>query len=189
MEIVARGGEILSKEPNLIRLEGQTIIFGDIHGQFYDLLSIFKNESVGCPTQIESKMVFMGDYVDRGLYGVETVLLVLMLKQCFPNKIYLLRGNHETRDLTTYYGFRDQCLDIYDEEFYNQVMEAFDQLPVAAVVNGKYFCVHGGISSNVTTIEAINDFDRKMEVPNEECLFSDLLWADPAEDEDADKDY
>ena len=107
MEIVARGGEILSKEPNLLRLEGQTIIFGDIHGQFYDLLAAFRDKEIGCPTKIDSKMVFMGDYVDRGLYGVETVLLVLMLKQCFPNKIYLLRGNHETRDLTSHYGFRD----------------------------------------------------------------------------------
>ena len=69
-------------------------------------------------------------------------------------------------------------------------MEAFDQLPVAAVVNGKYFCVHGGISNNVTTLDAINEFDRKMEIPGEECLFADLLWADPAEyDEDIDADY
>ena len=68
----------------------------------------------------------MGDYVDRGLYGVETAILVMMLKQCFPNQVYLLRGNHESRDLTAYYGFRAQCLDLYDEEFYDQVMEAFD---------------------------------------------------------------
>ena len=68
-------------------------------------------------------------------------------------------------------------------------MESFDQLPVSAIVNGKYFCVHGGISSNVTTAEAINQFDRKIEVPTEECLFADLLWADPAEDDDVDKDF
>ena len=80
MEIVAKGGEILSKEPNLLRIEGQTIIYGDIHGQFYDLLAIFENENVGCPSSNDKKMVFMGDYVDRGLYGVETTLLIMMLK-------------------------------------------------------------------------------------------------------------
>ena len=100
MEIIAKGGEILSREPNLVRVDGQVTIFGDIHGQFYDLLAIFKHEHIGCPSRTDGKMVFMGDYVDRGLYGVETILLVMMLKQCYPDKIYLLRGNHETRDLT-----------------------------------------------------------------------------------------
>ena len=68
-------------------------------------------------------------------------------------------------------------------------MEAFDQLPVAAIVNSQYFCVHGGISSNVTSVQAINNFDRKKEIPSEECLFSDLLWADPADDDEIETDY
>ena len=190
MEIVSKGGEILSKEPNLIRLDGQVTIIGDIHGQLYDLLAIFRQEAVGCPSKSEGKVVFMGDYVDRGLYGVETALLIMMLKQCYPHKIYLLRGNHESRDLTSRFNFRDQCLEAYDEEFYDQVMEAFDQLPMAAVVNGKYFCVHGGISKNLTSLEAINQIDRKIEVPWEEGLFMDLLWADPAQyDDEIDQDF
>ena len=85
MEIIAKGGAILSKEPNLVKVNGQVTIFGDIHGQFYDLINIFEHQQVGSPPRSEGKMVFMGDYVDRGLYGVETAILVMMLKQCFPN--------------------------------------------------------------------------------------------------------
>ena len=85
MEIIAKGGAILSKEPNLVKVNGQVTIFGDIHGQFYDLINIFEHQQVGSPSRSEGKMVFMGDYVDRGLYGVETAILVMMLKQCFPN--------------------------------------------------------------------------------------------------------
>ena len=85
MEIIAKGGTILSKEPNLVKVNGQVTIFGDIHGQFYDLINIFEHEHIGSPTISDAKMVFMGDYVDRGLYGVETAILVMMLKQCFPN--------------------------------------------------------------------------------------------------------
>ena len=85
MEIIAKGGVILSKEPNLVKVNGQVTIFGDIHGQFYDLINIFEHQQVSTPFNSEGKMVFMGDYVDRGLYGVETAILVMMLKQCFPN--------------------------------------------------------------------------------------------------------
>ena len=80
MEIIAKGGAILSKEPNLVKVNGQVTIFGDIHGQFYDLINIFEHQQVASPLKTEGKMVFMGDYVDRGLYGVETAILVMMLK-------------------------------------------------------------------------------------------------------------
>ena len=110
------------------------------------MLNIFNSQYVKWGLNMTEKMVFLGDYVDRGIFGIEVFLLLLVLKQSYPANVFLLRGNHESRGLTEIYGFRDQCLEAYDEEFYDSVMEIFDLLPIAAVVNGQYFCVHGGIS-------------------------------------------
>ena len=87
------------------------------------------------------------------------------------------------------FNFREQCMNLYDSEFYDEVMETFDQLPIAAVVNGLYLCMHGGISSFVTSIDAINQVDRKMEPPEEDCLMVDLLWADPASNREIETDF
>ena len=87
---------------------------------------------------------------------MEVILLLLVLKLSYPDSVHLLRGNHESRSLTEGYGFREQCLAAYDEEFYDTVMHLCDQLPVAAIVNGQYFCVHGGISEQLTSLEAVN---------------------------------
>ena len=156
MRILTAGGSVLSKEPNLIKVDGKVTIFGDIHGQFYDMLNIFDSDPVRWDKEFNSKLVFLGDYIDRGSFGVEVFLLLLALKQRYPSDVFLLRGNHESRSLTEHYGFRDQCLDAYDEEFYDYVMQICDQLPLSAVVNGQYFCVHGGISQSLTSLEAVN---------------------------------
>jgi serine/threonine-protein phosphatase 2B catalytic subunit len=100
----------------------------------------------------------------------------------------MLRGNHESREMTEMFNFREQCIDLYDEEFYDEVMNTFDMIPIAAVVNGLYLCMHGGISENVPSITAINQVDRKMEPPDE-GLMSDIMWADPATNRDFNTDY
>ena len=100
----------------------------------------------------------------------------------------MLRGNHESREMTEMFNFREQCIEMYDEEFYEEVMSTFDMLPIAASVNGLYLCVHGGISENVPSVEAINQVDRKMEPPDE-GLMSDVMWADPASNHDYNTDY
>ena len=98
-------------------------MIGDVHGQFYDLYGILKK--VHRPDQENEKLLFLGDYVDRGAYGVEIVLLLLVLKLRYPDTIYLLRGNHESREMTEQFNFREQCMDLYDTEFYERVMETF----------------------------------------------------------------
>ena len=133
--------------------------------------------------QNRGNMLFLGDYVDRGCFGIEIVLLLLTLKLSFPQHITLLRGNHETRNMTEMFNFREECIEKYDQELYDIAMETFDRLPVAATVNGEYLCMHGGISQIVTSLNAIDRIDRKREPPDEECLLNDLLWADPAEDD------
>ena len=80
MHILTAGGNILSKEPNLLKVDGKVTIFGDIHGQFYDMLNIFDSDPVRWDKEINSKLVFLGDYIDRGPFGVEVFLLLLVLK-------------------------------------------------------------------------------------------------------------
>lgn len=123
--------------------------------------------------------MFLGDYVDRGKYGPEVVAYLFALKIRYPDMVHLLRGNHETRECTTDYNFREQMISQFDEEAYDAVIEAFQQLPLAAIVNGQYLALHGGVSSRLKTFEQINEIERKAEPEVDESLFNDLLWADP----------
>ena len=103
-----------------------------------------------------SKVLFLGDYVDRGEYGPEVVLYLLSLKLKYPNEVFMLRGNHECREMTSTYNFREQCVSMFDLEVYEAFMDLFDCLPLACVVNGAYLCMHGGISSKMKSLDSIN---------------------------------
>merc|ERR1712205_239723 len=119
----------------------------------------------------------MGDFVDRGYYSLETFLLLLALKLRYPERITLLRGNHESRQITQVYGFYDECLRKYGSAIvWRYCTNIFDYLSISAIVDGSIFCVHGGLSPNIATIDQIREFERKKEVSY--CgPFSDLLWS------------
>ena len=124
----------------------------------------------------------MGDYVDRGYYSVETYLLLLCLKVRYPDRITLLRGNHESRQISQVYGFYDDCLRKYGSiNPWRYCMEVFDCMALCALVDEKFFCVHGGLSPSITALDAIDQIDRKIEIPHEGGM-CDLLWSDPEED-------
>ena len=154
-------------------------ICGDIHGQFYDLVELFK---VGrdCP---ETNYLFMGDFVDRGYHSVETFLWLLALKVRYPDRITLIRGNHESRRITQAYGFYDECQRKYGVNVWRYFTEIFDYLSLAALVEDRVFCVHGGLSPGANALDDVRSIDRKQEAP---CIgvMCDLLWSDPAEDLD-----
>ena len=124
--------------------------------------------------------------MDRGIFGTEVTILLFAMKINFPNTFYMLRGNHESRHMTEHFTFREECIDMYDQEVYDLMMEAFDHLPLSAIIDEKYIGMHGGISPDLSKPEQINKIDRFQEVPLD-GLFCDLLWADPIDDDLAEK--
>lgn len=165
---------ILDSEPMMLTLEFPIIIVGDIHGNIDDLLRIF--EKCGYPP--DKKYLFLGDYIDRGQYSIEVMILLLSLKCKFPNHINLLRGNHETKTVSKDYGFLNECIRKYDRQVYNLFFDIFSVLPIAALIDDIVFCVHGGISPQLNYLE---DFCKlkKPSVINGNDIFTDLLWSDP----------
>jgi serine/threonine-protein phosphatase 2B catalytic subunit len=127
-----------------------------------------------------TQFLFLGDYVDRGCFSTECIFYLYALKITYPATFSMLRGNHECRQLTAFFNFKDECTYKYDEEIYDAIMTSFDYLPLAAIVNNTFFCVHGGLSPDVTTIKEIARLDRVQEVPREGPM-CDLLWSDPYE--------
>merc|ERR1712032_287687 len=132
----------------LLELEAPIKICGDVHGQFQDLLRLF--EYGGLPP--ESNYLFLGDYVDRGKQSIETISLLLAYKVKYPCNMFLLRGNHETATITRMYGFYDECKRRYNTKVWKRFIDAFNCLPVCALVQEKILCMHGGISPDLTNL-------------------------------------
>jgi len=167
--------EICLEEGNVQRVDSPVTLCGDIHGQFFDMVELFKIAGE-CP---KTNYLFMGDFVDRGYHSVETFLLLLALKVTYPDRITLIRGNHESREITQVYGFYEECLRKYGTvNVWRWCTEIFDFLSLGALVDGKVFAVHGGLSPSITTLDQIRTIDRKQEVPHEGAM-CDLMWSDP----------
>jgi serine/threonine-protein phosphatase 4 catalytic subunit len=176
-EICSMYRKIAVEESNIQRVQAPVSIIGDIHGQFYDLLELFKLN--GRPP--ETNYLFLGDFVDRGFYSVETLLLLLCLKIRYPDKMCLVRGNHESRQVTQVYGFYDECLRKFGSPAaWRLCTEVFDYFTLGAIIEDKILCLHGGLSPNFDTLDEIRRIDRKREVPHEGPM-ADIMWSDPDE--------
>ncbi|MEM2339662.1 MAG: metallophosphoesterase family protein, partial [Nitrososphaerales archaeon] len=167
----------------LIRIQDECklIALGDIHGDFDNLIKILEHsnldEILGTKTGL---ILFLGDYIDRGQYSLEVLYFLISLKSLYPDRVILLRGNHEPppyliphphdlpHDVRMKYGNKSR-------EMYNAIMEFFQSLPIASVDPRKIFYVHGGIPIKAPSLTEIS---KAPENPN---LMEELLWNDPVE--------
>ncbi|KAK4154467.1 Metallo-dependent phosphatase-like protein [Chaetomidium leptoderma] len=246
--------EVLMEESNIQPVVTPVTICGDIHGQFYDLLELFRvaggmpgesnvqapmtsttvitSDDIEPPTEItdpklknmvknagmvggeggagdvdgdetiaeaqeesthtappadsgaqsvDTRFVFLGDFVDRGYFSLETFTLLMCLKAKYPDRIVLVRGNHESRQITQVYGFYEECQQKYgNASVWKACCQVFDFLVLAAIVDGTVLCVHGGLSPEIRTIDQIRVVARAQEIPHEGA-FCDLVWSDPEE--------
>ena len=164
--------EIMMRQPCLLHLGTPVIVVGDLHGQYHDLIRIFRK--YGFPNI--ANYLFLGDYVDRGNDSLDVITLLLAFKVLYPDNIFLLRGNHECSSVTATYGFKEECSK--KEREYSNFLPVFEALPIAAIVGNKIFCVHGGIAPSIESLDEIKDFHRPQEVPSIGNIH-ELLWSDP----------
>ncbi|KAG9154202.1 hypothetical protein Leryth_000668 [Lithospermum erythrorhizon] len=167
--------EIFLQQPNLLELEAPIKICGDIHGQYSDLLRLF--EYGGFPP--EANYLFLGDYVDRGKQSLETICLLLAYKIKYPENFFLLRGNHECASINRIYGFYDECKRRFNVRLWKTFTDCFNCLPVAALIDDKILCMHGGLSPDLIDLDQIRNMPRPADIPDS-GLLCDLLWSDPS---------
>ena len=151
LSIIHKAKDILSNEPNVLSINAPIKVFGDIHGQFYDLINFSDQSNLESPSD-DNQFLFLGDFVDRGSFSCEVILYILCLKINFPKHVFLLRGNHESEAISTHYGFRVECMHKYGLSVYYHFISCFQSLPIASIIHTNYgdiFAVHGGISPTV----------------------------------------
>eukprot|EP00955_Chlamydomonas_euryale_P113317 366209-Chlamydomonas_euryale.AAC.22 len=160
-------------------------IFGDLHGQFGDLMRLFEEygtpSTAGDITYID--YLFLGDYVDRGSHSLETICLLLALKIEHPRNVHLIRGNHEAHDINALFGFRLECLERLGDDagvwVWRRINELFNYLPLAATIENKILCMHGGIGRSIHKIDQISAIQRPVTMEEGGPVLMDLLWSDP----------
>ena len=172
--LIEKSNQIIKEQKMLVELEAPLHVCGDIHGQYYDLLSIFEH----CGYPGEYNYLFLGDYVDRGKQSLETVCLLLAYKIKYPTKVTLLRGNHESSVTNRIYGFYDECKRRYNVRIWRSFTDLFNYLPVAAIIDDKILCMHGGLSPELKNLQNIENISRPTDIPDT-GLLCDLLWSDP----------
>lgn len=175
--LCATAAQVFSKEPNVVALNAPVTVVGDIHGQFFDLLELFAK--AGRPP--ETRFLFLGDFVDRGARSVQVVTLLLCLKIRYPSCVTMIRGNHESRQISSVYGFFAECQKKFggDMDVWKAFTQVFDSLPIAGLVESKVLALHGGLSPCVARLDQLRVLDRFGEVPDSGPL-SDIMWSDPS---------
>ncbi|KAK8895358.1 hypothetical protein M9Y10_023820 [Tritrichomonas musculus] len=187
LKIIKKVTKILKKEPNILHLasnprKSDFVIVGDIHGSINSLIRIFSCQGDPSKTQY----LFLGDYVDRGSNSCEVIILLYTFKCLYPDNIYLIRGNHEFEDMTHQNGFEEECLNRIQpkkegKKFYQNIIKTFRFLPICSILNDKFFCVHGGISSSIKDRSQLS-YAHKVGplLSSSDNVQIDFFWSDPS---------
>lgn len=174
----------LSRQPSLLEVDPNIVVVGDIHGNFEDIHRIFRLFERPPATNY----IFLGDYVDRGPHSFYCITLLLALQAKYPNNVYLLRGNHEFSIICKTYGFAEELFSIYGRSLSDQMFTAFNEvfgyMPIAAVIGGAIFCVHGGLSPRLNDVESIRSISRPIVSFEQSPITTDLVWSDPGDIKD-----
>ena len=166
---------IFQNEKLVLELSAPVVIVGDLHGHILDLFRILK--TMGCPPM--QNYLFLGDLVDRGEFSTETCTLVFLLKVLFPNNVFLIRGNHEFREITHNAGWDKEIYHMYtDDSLFDYFINAFEYIPIAALIDEFMVCIHGGVGENFRSLFQVQDIPRPIKTFENKAL-TDLLWGDP----------
>ncbi|KAL3849811.1 hypothetical protein ACJIZ3_011693 [Penstemon smallii] len=188
-ELCYAAEQIFMHEPTVLQLKAPIKVFGDLHGQFGDLMRLFDEygfpSTAGDITYID--YLFLGDYVDRGQHSLETITLLLALKIEYPDNVHLIRGNHEAADINALFGFRIECIERMGESdgiwAWTRFNQLFNYLPLAAMIEKKIICMHGGIGRSINSVEQIEKLERPITMDAGSIVLMDLLWSDPTEND------
>ncbi|KAL3605006.1 hypothetical protein D5086_005865 [Populus alba] len=188
-ELCYAAEQIFMQEPTVLQLKAPVKVFGDLHGQFGDLMRLFDEygfpSTAGDITYID--YLFLGDYVDRGQHSLETITLLLALKIEYPENVHLIRGNHEAADINALFGFRIECIERMGESdgiwAWTRFNQLFNCLPLAALIEKKIICMHGGIGRSIHSVEQIEKLERPITMDAGSIILMDLLWSDPTEND------
>ncbi|GMH11142.1 hypothetical protein Nepgr_012983 [Nepenthes gracilis] len=188
-ELCDSAERIFASEPSVLELSAPVKIFGDLHGQFGDLMRLF--DEYGAPSTAGDiayiDYLFLGDYVDRGQHSLETIILLLALKVEYANNVHLIRGNHEAADINALFGFRIECIERMGERdgiwAWHRINRLFNWLPLAALIEKKILCMHGGIGRSINHVEQIENIQRPITMEAGSIVLMDLLWSDPTEND------
>ena len=169
--------QVFMDRPMLLHKAETVYIVGDLHGSFHDLVRLLRTLDYR-----HNKFLFLGDYVDRGHFSLEVICLLFALMVTRPDDFTLLRGNHEFRDVCEKYGFKQETLNVYGEDtVFRAFCDVFEYMPVACLLNDAHFCVHGGISQHLKSLNEISRIPRPLKNGSGSPFVMDLLWADPCE--------
>ncbi|KAM0910907.1 hypothetical protein ACQ4PT_013795 [Festuca glaucescens] len=188
-ELCYAAEQIFMQEPTVLQLKAPVKVFGDLHGQFGDLMRLFDEfgypSTAGDITYID--YLFLGDYVDRGQHSLETITLLLALKIEYPEHVHLIRGSHEAADINALFGFRLECSERMGESdgiwAWTRFNQLFNYLPLAAMIEKKIICMHGGIGRSINSVDQIEQIERPITMDVGSIILMDLLWSDPTEND------
>lgn len=178
-EVLEPAGSAFRSMPSLLRVHGRTLVIGDLHGDLRaarSAVEMFKKAG-------HAHLLFLGDYVDRGKDSLPVLELLIgeMLKD--PEHIHLLRGNHETLWVNDENGFSDELRRRGLANLHMPINEMFSQMPLAAVIDGVTFAVHGGVPQEIPSLDDIKAVRKGVIDPHEtsDRLMLGLMWNDPKE--------